>query len=74
MKTVFISASPVLTNEVNRYYNLLKDTLIKHLESKEAMQEANSTSDEIIELDEEGNEITQDEALKQQQKDLLKLA
>lgn len=36
MKTVFISASPVLVNEVARFYERLKDTLISHLRMKEA--------------------------------------
>lgn len=35
MKTVFISASPVLVNEVSRFYTRLKDSLIKYLENKE---------------------------------------
>ena len=35
MRTVFISASPVLVNEVNRYYATLRDSLISFLKSKE---------------------------------------
>ena len=35
MKTVFLSASPVLVNEVSRFYKRLKDSLIDYLESKE---------------------------------------
>jgi hypothetical protein len=35
MKTVFISASPVLVNEVSRFYHKLKDSLISHLKIKE---------------------------------------
>lgn len=35
MKTVFLSASPVLVNEVSRFYKRLKDGLIDHLEKKE---------------------------------------
>jgi len=35
MKTVFLSASPVLVNEVSRFYTRLKDSLIKYLENKE---------------------------------------
>lgn len=35
MKTVFISASPVLVNEVNRYYSSLKQALVDHLKKKE---------------------------------------
>jgi hypothetical protein len=35
MKTVFISASPVLVNEVNRYYITLRDALIAYLKKKE---------------------------------------
>jgi len=35
MKTVFVSASPVLVNEVSRFYQRLKDALIEHLEQKE---------------------------------------
>ena len=48
MKSVFISASPVLVNEVQRFYNRLKDALIIHLQNKEA-QEAS----EFIEVDSE---------------------
>jgi len=36
MKTVFISASPVLVNEVQRYYFQLKEALIDYLSKKEA--------------------------------------
>ena len=36
MKTVFISASPVLINEVNKYYETLKNSLITYLKQKEA--------------------------------------
>lgn len=35
MKTIFISASPVLVNEVRRFYHKLKDALINHLLKKE---------------------------------------
>jgi hypothetical protein len=35
MKTVFLSASPVLVNEVSRFYKRLKESLINHLEKKE---------------------------------------
>jgi hypothetical protein len=35
MKTVFISASPVLVNEVQRYYFKLKESLVKHLKARE---------------------------------------
>jgi flagellar basal body-associated protein FliL len=35
MKTVFISASPVLVNEVNRFYTHLRDSIINHLKQKE---------------------------------------
>jgi hypothetical protein len=35
MKTVFISASPVLVNEVSRFYYRLKDALVNHLKEKE---------------------------------------
>jgi hypothetical protein len=35
MKTVFISASPVLVNEVNRFYTQLRESIINHLKSKE---------------------------------------
>lgn len=32
MKTVFVSASPVLVSEVQKFYQKLKDTLVTHLE------------------------------------------
>jgi hypothetical protein len=43
MKTVFISASPVLVNEVSRFYARLKEALINDLVTKE--RQADSTSD-----------------------------
>jgi hypothetical protein len=45
MRTVFISASPVLVNEVNRYYATLRDSLISFLKTKEEAA-AKSNSDE----------------------------
>ena len=70
MRTVFISASPVLTNEVNRYYNLLKQSLIDYLKKKEQGEK-----EELVELDEDGNEIaSEDTQVSEQQKELLKLA
>jgi hypothetical protein len=45
MRTVFISASPVLVNEVNRYYATLRDSLINFLKTKEEAA-AKSNSDE----------------------------
>jgi hypothetical protein len=44
MKTVFISASPVLVNEVSRFYRKLKDSLIEHLEKKEKAAQENQES------------------------------
>jgi len=35
MKTVFVSASPVLVNEVSRFYSKLKDGIIAYLVAKE---------------------------------------
>jgi len=37
MKTVFISASPVLVNEVSRFYRQLKDALIATLQKRERL-------------------------------------
>jgi len=39
MKSVFLSASPVLVNEVSRFYQTLKDSLVKFLREKEAREE-----------------------------------
>jgi ribosomal protein L14E/L6E/L27E len=39
-KLVFITASPVLTNEVMRYYKNLKKSLEMHLEKQELKREA----------------------------------
>lgn len=36
MKMVFITASPVLTNEVKRYYQSIKAKLVVHLRKREA--------------------------------------
>ncbi len=38
MKTVFISASPVLVNEVSRFYHKLKEALVSHLKRREERQ------------------------------------
>jgi hypothetical protein len=35
VKYVFVTASPVLSNEVSRFYSNLKDTLVNHLKAKE---------------------------------------
>ena len=35
LKYIFVTASPVLTNEVRRFYNTLKESLINHLKAKE---------------------------------------
>jgi predicted RNA polymerase sigma factor len=35
LRYVFVTASPVLTNEVRRFYNSLKEQLINHLKAKE---------------------------------------
>ena len=39
MKTVFISASPVLVNEVSRFYHRLKEALIISLKKREESKE-----------------------------------
>lgn len=35
LKYIFVTASPVLTNEVKRFYQSLKDSLINHLKASE---------------------------------------
>jgi hypothetical protein len=66
MKTVFISASPVLVNEVNKYYENLKEALIAYLKKKEAKKSADQ-----METTKESEEI--DEQIVAQQKELLKV-
>jgi len=44
MKTVFISASPVLVNEVSRFYKNLKNALIAHLIKKENNKNSDTTA------------------------------
>jgi len=52
MKTVFISASPVLVNEVSRFYKKLKESLIEHLEKKEkAAQESQESSTSVSDFE-----------------------
>ena len=53
MKTVFLSASPVLVNEVSRFYKRLKDSLIDYLEKKEkaSNDQVNDNSSSQSEMD-----------------------
>jgi len=68
MKTVFISASPVLVNEVNRFYTQLRDSIISHLKKKEAEKpEDNELKSESTSV------MTDEQVLEQQQEDLLKV-
>ena len=39
MKMVFITASPVLTNEVKRFYGSIKTKLVNHLKKRELERE-----------------------------------
>ena len=65
MKTVFISASPVLVNEVSRFYKKLKESLIEHLEKKEkAAQESQESSTSVSDF----------EQIQTQHEELIKLA
>lgn len=58
MRYVFVTASPVLTNEVRRYYHSMKESLINHLKAKEmsrAIREAKKIEQQkkaIVEGDE----------------------
>ena len=40
LQTVFVSVSPVLVNEVSRFYHRLKDAVVAHLQKKEAARAA----------------------------------
>ncbi len=51
MKTVFLSASPVLVNEVSRFYKRLKDSLIDHLEKKEKAAFMKSEDSSVSDLE-----------------------
>jgi len=68
MKTVFISASPVLVNEVNRFYTHLRDSVINYLKKKEAEQIREDKG-----LVKEDAAAEEREVARQQQEDLLKL-
>jgi hypothetical protein len=62
---VFITASPVLSFEVKRYFGQLKDQLIAHLEAKEILQQPNpvvesgseSEGEEVINTKEEKEDL-----------------
>jgi hypothetical protein len=65
MKTVFISASPVLVNEVSRFYKRLKESLIDHLVAKEKLAR---------EGDDSSTSVSDIEQIKTQHDELIKLA
>lgn len=69
MKTVFISASPVLVNEVNRFYTQLRESIINHLKKKE---DENQKTEERAKP-ENPADVTEEQIALQQQQDLLKL-
>lgn len=54
MKTVFISASPVLVNEVSRFYKKLKESLIEYLDKKEksgqVSQESTTSVSDLVQI------------------------
>lgn len=64
MKTVFISASPVLVNEVNRFYSSLRDSIINYLRNKE---------EEQIKSEKGSSQQEEEKDINAQQQDLLKL-
>jgi len=39
LKYVFVTASPVLSNELRRFYSVLKETLVNHLRNNELKRE-----------------------------------
>lgn len=59
MKTVFISASPVLVNEVSRFYARLKEALISHLISKEKQADKAESTDSSSTVDDKHQELMQ---------------
>ncbi len=64
MKMVFITASPVLTNEVKRFYSSIKAKLVVHLRKREAEREKRILQEEFQNItEEEANRII-DEAIK----------
>lgn len=67
MKMVFITASPVLTNEVKRFYGSIKQKLINHLKKREAEREKRMADFQDI-SEKEANEII-DQAIAEQEKD-----
>ena len=61
MKTVFISASPVLVNEVSRFYKKLKESLIEYLEKKEKLgqvsQESTTSVSDFVQIQTQHEEL-----------------
>lgn len=53
MKSVFLSASPVLVNEVQRFYNRLKDALYFHLLKKER----EAKDDDFVDISADTDEV-----------------
>lgn len=71
LHTVFVTASPVLTNEVRRYYDKLNFHLKSELKTKEDLRKAKETDIEEIKLEKQESEIKyeidgEDEDLKQE--------
>ena len=52
LHSAFVTASPVLTNEVKRFYSRLKDHVRIELERKVKKQEAKDQNIEVVEVDE----------------------
>ena len=57
LKYVFITASPVLTNEVRSYYNSLKKNLLHKIASREQETNADNTIESMAPEDFERNEL-----------------
>ena len=56
LRYLFVTASPVLTNEVKRFYSNIKEQLINHLRAKE-LKDKDSSDDDFVINDSEGEKM-----------------
>jgi hypothetical protein len=75
LRYVFVTASPVLTNEVRRFYGGLKDQLINHLRAKELnqMKKDDQGSDEEFTIVEEPKQLTAEDLEKKELLDFIQM-
>lgn len=70
LRYVFVTASPVLTNEVRRFYQNLKEQLLNHLKAKEfntkKKEQQGSSDEEFTIIDTEKKPMTAEDLEKKE--------